>query len=187
MKKSVFIVIVIGILIGNMSWAEEKAQVRLCGNIILPADSGYKDVYGKSAFYPELKAGYALSGPLYLWAGYGLLSKKGETPVLKYEAKSTQHFISGGLGTGGVLSDRLEWLAEAGLLVVAYKEEAMGVSVSDTAFGLLAGAGVSYRLSQTLFITTEAGYIYASDKVEGETVKPGGFKALVEKLRKTPK
>jgi hypothetical protein len=179
MKKLTCVVVLIGFLGGGSAWAADRFQVRLCGSVLLPADAGYKDVYGKSAFLPEFKAGMALSDSLYLWAGYGLLYKKGETPVLKNEAKSTQHFISGGLGIRGTLADKLEWLAEAGLLVVAYREDAMGVSVADSALGFPAGAGIGYRLSDLLFLTAEAGYLFALDKVKGETVKPGGFKAGV--------
>ena len=89
---------------GSPAWAGEALPVRVSGNVLLPADSGYKDIYGQSAFLPEIKAGMSLSGPFYLWAGYGPVSKKGETLVLKAEAKSTQHFISAGAGYRGTLS-----------------------------------------------------------------------------------
>lgn len=177
MKKAICVIAMIGVLGAGSAWAAENIQVRLSGGILLPGDSAYRDIYGKTAFLPELKAGLALSGSLYLWAGYGLVSKKGETAVLKSEAKSTQHFISAGAGTRGAISDKLEWMAEAGLLIAAYREEAMGATATGSAWGGVAGAGLAWRLGEALFLTAEAGYLFSSDKVEGKTIKPGGFKA----------
>jgi len=177
MKKAFSFIVVLGFLAGSSAWAGDGFQVRVCGSVLVPADSGYKDVYGQNAFLPEIKTGMSLSGPFYLWAGYGLVSKKGETLVLKYEAKSTQHFISAGAGYKGTLSEKLEWLAEAGLLVVSYKEEAMEVTVTGSALGFLAGAGLVYRLGERFFVAAEAGYLLASDEVEGKTIKLGGLRA----------
>ncbi|MBM3296222.1 MAG: porin family protein [Candidatus Aminicenantes bacterium] len=177
MRKMICVIVMFGVLGAGSIRAAENIEVRLSGSVLSPGDAGYKDIYGKSVFLPELKAGLALSGPLYIWAGYGLVSKKGETAVLKYEAKSTQHFISGGAGYRGAISDKLEWMAEAGLLVAAYREEAMGVTVTGSALGVVAGAGLGWRLGEKLFLAAEAGYLFSSDKVEGKTIKPGGFKA----------
>lgn len=177
MKKAICVIVLIGFLGVVSAGAAEKIQVRLSGSVLSPGDAGYKDIYGKTAFLPEFKAGLALSSPFYLWAGYGLVSKKGETAVLKYEAESTQHFISGGAGYRSAISDKLEWMAEAGLLVAAYREKAMGVTVTGSALGVVAGAGLGWRLGEKLFLAAEAGYLFSSDKAEGKTIKPGGFKA----------
>jgi opacity protein-like surface antigen len=175
-KKILALLFVLGVVAGGLK-AGEKFSATLLGSLLIPADSGYKDVYGKSGFYPELKAGYALSDRFYLWAAYGFLGKKGETPVLKLEAKSNQHFLSLGAGYRGMLSGNLGYEAALGLMMVSYKEEAMETSASGTAFGFRADAGLTYALSGPVFAVAELGYLYASDKVEGETVKPGGFKA----------
>lgn len=176
MKKALILLFILGI-IGGVLQAAENFSAAISGSILFPGDSGYKDVYGKSAFFPELKAGYALSEKLFVWAGYGFLYKKGETPVLKLEAKSSQHFLSLGAGYRGMLSASLGYEAGVGLVLVAYKEEAMSTSASGTAFGFRADAGLTYALTGPVFALAEVGYLYASDKVNGETVKPGGFKA----------
>jgi hypothetical protein len=157
--------------------ADQKFSADIIGSILFPGDSGYRDVYGKSGFFPELKAGYALSENFYVWAGYGFLNKKGETPVLKLEAKSSQHFLSLGAGYVGTLTAKMGYKADVGLILVAYREEAMETSASGAALGFRADVGLTYALTGSIFAAAEVGYLYASDKVEGETVRPGGFKA----------
>jgi hypothetical protein len=176
MKKILTLLFVLSVMCGGLQ-AGEKFSATIYGSLLIPGDSGYKDVYGKSLFLPELKAGYALFDNFFVWAGYGFLYKKGETPVLKLEAKSSQHFVSLGAGYCGVLSDKLGFEADLGLLMVSYREEAMGTSASGTAFGFRADAGLTYALFGPVFAVAELGYLYSSDKIEGETVKPGGFKA----------
>ena len=175
MKKTLTILF---ILIVSAGWAlaGENFQVRFIGNYLAPADSGYKDIYGKSMFYPELKAGYAFSSNFYLWAGYGFLNRTGETPVLKLEAKSSQNFLSLGLGYLGAFSDAFGYFAEFGLANVSYKEEAMGVEESGSVLGFRADAGLTYTVASPLFLSLELGYISTSKKVNSVTIKPGGLK-----------
>jgi len=175
-KKILIFLFAMGLVGGGLQ-AGEKFSATIYGSLLVPGDAGYKDVYGKSMFYPEIKAGYALSEKIFIWAGYGFLCRKGETPVLKLEAKSSQHFFSLGAGYCGILSEKLGFEADLGLVMVSYKEEAMQTSASGTAFGFRADAGLTYALFGPVFAVAELGYLYSSDKVEGETVKPGGFKA----------
>jgi hypothetical protein len=176
MKKILSLLFVLSLMGGGLQ-AGQKFSAEVFGSLLAPGDSGYKDIYGKSMFYPEFKAGYALSDKFFVWARYGFLYKKGETPVLKLEAKSSQHFISLGAGYYGVLSGKVGFEADLGLLIVSFREDAMGASASGTAFGFRADAGLTYALIGPVFAVAEVGYLYAADKVEGETVKPGGFKA----------
>lgn len=176
MKKILSLLFVLSVMCGGLQ-AGEKFSAAIYGSLLVPGDAGYKDVYGKSMFLPEFRAGYALSDKFFVWAGYGFLYKKGETPVLKLEAKSSQHFISLGAGYYGQLSEKLGFEADLGLLMVSYREDAMGTSASGTAFGFRADAGLTYVITGPVFAVAEVGYLYAADKVEGETVKPGGFKA----------
>ena len=176
MRKILSLLFVLSVMVVGLR-AGEQFSAEVFGSLLVPGDSGYKDIYGKSMFYPAIKAGYALSERFFIWAGYGFLCRKGETPVLKLEAKSNQHFFSLGAGYRGKLSDKLGYEAALGLVMVSYKEEAMGTSASGSAFGLRADGGLSCALFGPVFAVAELGYIYSSDKVEGETVKPGGFKA----------
>ncbi len=176
MKKTLSLLFLL-VLVSGAPQAAENFSTAITGGALFPGDSGYKDVYGKSAFFPELKAGYALSEKIFVWAGYGFLYKKGETPVLKLEAKSSQHFLSLGAGYRGKLAGQLGYEADLGLMIVAYKEEAMETSASGTAFGFRVDAGLTYVLFGPVFAVADVGYLYASEKVNGETIKPGGFKA----------
>jgi len=175
MKKILTFLFVMVVLAG-WAWAGDF-QVRLTGNLLLPGDSGYKDIYGKSVFYPELKAGYAFSGDFYVWAGYGFVNEKGETPVLKMAAESRQSFLSVGLGYGGSLSDSLGYYAELGLTDAFYKETAMDITESGSVLGFRADAGLTYAVSGPVFACLELGYISSSKEVNGLTIKPGGFLA----------
>jgi len=176
MKKTLTILFILTIASTGWALAGENFQLRFTGNYLVPADSGYKDIYGKSMFYPEFKAGYAFSSNFYLWAGYGFLNRTGETPVLKLEAKSSQSFISLGLGYLGAFSDAFGYFAELGLANASYKEEAMGVEESGSVLGFRADLGLTYAVASPLFISLEAGYISTSKKVNSVTIKPGGLK-----------
>jgi len=176
MRKALTTLIVLTLAAG-WALAGDGFQVRFTGNYLVPADSGYKDIYGKSMFYPELKAGYAFSGDFYVWAGYGFLDRQGETPVLKLEAKSSQDFLSAGLGYRGGAADGLGYFVELGLANVSYKEEAMGVTEKGSVLGFRADAGLTYTVASPLFICLELGYISTSKKVNEVTIKPGGLKA----------
>ena len=175
MKKTLTILF---ILIVSAGWAVagNNFQVRFIGNYLAPADSGYKDIYGKSMFYPEFNAGYSFSSNFYIWVGYGFLNRTGETPVLKLEAKSSQSFLSLGLGYGGSFSDALGWFAELGLVNASYKETAMNVTESGSVLGFRADTGLTYAVSGPLFACLELGYISTSNKVNSVTIKPGGLK-----------
>jgi len=175
MKKTLILLFALMVLAG---WAQAAGSfhVRLTGNVLLPGDSGYKDIYGKSVFYPELKAGYAFSSDIYIWAGYGFVNEKGETPVLKLPAESSQKFLSFGLGYRGAFSDALGWFAELGLTNASYKETAMDVTESGSVLGFRADAGLTYTVASPLFLSLELGYISTSKKVNSVTIKPGGLK-----------
>jgi len=173
MKKAMGLLFILGLLCGGAQ-AGQKFTAALYGHLILPGDTGYTDVYGKSGFLPEIKAGVSLSGSFFLWARYGFFGQKGETPALKLEAESSQHVFSLGAGYRGKLGSKLGYEIEAGAVLVRYKEEAMGLSSSGSAFGFRAGAGLTYALAGPVFAAAEAGYLYASDKVEDITIKPGG-------------
>lgn len=168
------------ILAGSMMFGAEaktkKPMVQLNGSFLFPADGNYKDVYGGTVFYPGLQAGFCLSENFFLWLGYDYLSKSGTTPVLEEEAKSTQHILGLGCGYQGDISDKLGFRAQAGILYISYKEEALGEEVSDSAIGFGLEASLVLDLGGDFFGLVFLGYDYASDDVEGVTIKPGGFK-----------
>ena len=154
---------------------QQKFMVTVSGSMLFPADGGYKDVYGSSVFYPELKLAYKALNDFYVWAGYGLVSASGETVELKMAAKSSQHFISLGAGYNGSISPKLEYLVDLGAFYVGYKEEALAEEVDDSAVGFRADGSLIYRLGKNFFAGLTLGYLTASDNIMGIAVKLGGF------------
>ena len=176
MRKIMFVALMILVLC-VWGFSKEKFMVSVIGNYFNPSDSGYKDVYGSSVLFPGLKAGYKLYKGFYIWGGYEFFSKKGTTTELKQEAKSTQHFISFGIGYDGKISEKLRYKAELGMLNASYKEEAMDEEVTGNSIGFGVETGILYRIWSGFFIKISAGYFNASDKVEDVEIKLGGFKA----------
>jgi len=176
MKKILFVSLMVFVLCASV-FSGEKFMVSATGNYLYPSDSGYKDVYGSSLYYPEFKAGYKLYNGFYIWAGYGFFSEKGTTTELGQKAKSTQNFLSFGIGYNGKFSGKLEYKAELGGFNADYKEEAMGEEVTGNSVGFGVETGILYRVWSSFFIKISAGYLSASDKVEEVEIKLGGFKA----------
>jgi len=175
MRKIMFVSLMI-LVLGVWAFSEEKFMVSVVGNYLNPSDSGYKDIYGNSVLFPEFKAGYKLLKGFYIWAGYGFFSKKGTTSELKQEAKSTQHFLSFGIGYDGKISEKFGYKAELGLLNASYKEEAMNEEIAGSSIGFGVEAGVLFRIFSGFFVKISAGYLSASDKIEDVGIKLGGFK-----------
>jgi opacity protein-like surface antigen len=143
------------------------------------ADSGFREIYGSGGIQPGLRFEAVVWKDFSLYAAYGYFSKKGTTPVLEEEAKTTQHFISVGPVWQRQLSEKLSWNIYAGLLVVVFREEALGETIKDNAVGLEVGGGIRYRLSAKLFLSPSVSYLLANDTVESTEVKLGGVKAGV--------
>jgi len=180
MKRALSMLLMIVFLLPFLpvkGFAGDSLTVSITANYLGPADDGFKEIYGNGLFYPELKLGYKMSKSWFLWARYGFLSANGTTPVLNREAKSTQHFLSGGPGYMAKISQKLIYTIEAGVFYVKYKEEALGEELSDSAVGFRVDSGLMYRLSQALFVEITLGYLNASDTIEDFPVKLGGFKA----------
>jgi len=157
--------------------AEDRFMLSLSGNYLSPADSGYKDIYGGSAFFPEIKAAVKVIKDIYVWGSYGFFSKNGETPVLKIAAKSTQNYLSFGVGHLYRLTEKLDLDTAIGAALFNYKEEAMGMEVSGSKLGLYAKGGIIFRLKKNFFTTAHIGYLTASDIANDVKIKLGGLTA----------
>ena len=120
MKKSLLILGLIVIICG-MLHAEGKIIITATGNLLIPADSDYKDIYGSSVLFPEFKLGYRLFNNGYLWLGYGFFSKEGKTAILELTAKSNQTLLSFGGGYTFNISEKAGFNGELGLVSFSYK------------------------------------------------------------------
>ncbi len=181
MKKVLFVLLITIVLMTSVSSAQ-NFSISFTGNLLGPADADYKKVYGNTIFFPEIKAGYLIGKEFSIWAGFGLLSATGKTSgELQEEAKSTQNFLSLGLGYVKNIANKLDLKVEAGGVYIHYKEEALELVVKDSAIGFRVDLGFLYNLSSSFFLELGAGYIYATDEVtideETESITLGGFKA----------
>jgi hypothetical protein len=177
MKHLIYILVILAILFAAHPLAAQgNFTISVSGNVMLPADSDYKDVYGDTAFFPELKLSLKVSNGFYIWGGYGMVSQTGETILLGLEAKSKQHYISLGGGYNGSLTGNLEFFIDAGAVFMSYSEETMGAKLSDDAIGYRIDGSLLYRLGGGLLGGVNVGYVYATDTIEGFPIKIGGFK-----------
>lgn len=161
---------------GNAGDQGKRLMVGITGNFLVPADENFKKVYSNGVLYPELQARYKILRGFYLWAGYGFVSVTGETPVLKLEAKSIQHFLSGGIGYMFHLSSKFDYMSEMGIFNASYKEETLGEEFSDSAIGFRIKNGLIYRLGRSFYVEVSLGYLTASDIVDDISIKLGGFR-----------
>jgi hypothetical protein len=140
------------------------------------ADSGYREIYGQSLFYPEARMGVRLVLGLYLMGGFGMLTKKGETPDLHLPAKSTQRFFSGGLAYIVPVSGAVRFKVEAGVADISYKEEAMDLTVKRSKIGYEAELGLLI-MGDVAFTGINLGYLSAADTIDGVKIRLGGARA----------
>jgi hypothetical protein len=158
------------------AFAADHALISAGVSVLQPADSGYREVYGQRVFYPEVQAGVRLVRGLYLMGGFGMLTKKGETPELRLDAKSTQMFFSAGLAYILPISASFRFKVAAGVADISYKEEAMGLTISGSKLGYQAEMGL-LLMGEVLFAGVHIGYLSASDAVEDVKIKLGGARA----------
>jgi len=180
MKRG-FLASILVLLLMIPAYSAANFSVSFTGNYLSPSDSNFKDTYGSGVFFPELKLNYKVFNNISLWAGFGLLSKTGETPGLGEEAKSSQNIISFGVGYSGDFNPKFGYKVEVGAAYFSYKEEAMETEISDSAFGFRGDFGIVYNITATFFAEITAGYMSASDTLtvlgEDVDIDLGGFKA----------
>jgi hypothetical protein len=177
MKKSAALII-LSLLAAGTAAASDRLLVAAGVSYLLPADSGFKDVYGSRVFYPEAWAGVRVFRGVHVLGGFGWFTKKGTTPELELPAKSTQRLLWAGLGYVGEVNRSILFKVEAGPARIGYKEEALDLSVSGSALGFRAGFGLIF-LGEAVFTALDIGYIGASDTVGDVPIKLGGFKATL--------
>ena len=177
MKKIALLLLGISLLI-TISWAEGFSLAPTI-SYLGKEDAGFKEIYGSGGIQPGLRAEAVVWKELSIYASYGYFSKKGTTPVLEEEAKTTQHSFSLGAAWRGALSGKAAWGIYAGLLHIRYQEEALGGKIKDSAMGIELGALLDYSLSDRIFLFPFLSYLTASDTIDDMKIKLGGFKAGV--------
>lgn len=187
--KRIFLILLVVVLlfcvVGERSLKGEtgnsggRLMVTVSGNSLSFADDGFKEIYSSSVIYPELKVAYTFYRGVFLWAGYGFYSKKSLTPVLQLETKSSQQFLSGGIGYISRISRGVEYTGDIGIFSGSYKEEALGIKLTGSALGFRIDSGLLFRVTRMFFVEMSVGYMTASDTVDDLKIKLGGFRAGV--------
>jgi len=176
MKKAILLALML-ILAASLCWAGDKFLIELTGSYMAPNDAAFKEVYGQGGFVPELRLHMYLGPMLYIWGGAGIFAKKGLTPELKNDAKSSQLYFSLGGGLSVKLGDKLNLRIGPGLFLVSYREKSAGYEQSGSRIGIRADADFLYALGARFVAGLTAGFATASDTVDGVSFKMGGFKA----------
>ena len=168
------ILIIMFAIILNASGEGKKIFLEVQGIVMFPSDSNFKDIYGSTVIYPRVKAAYKFGDHIYAFFGCGPFTITGETPVLKEESKSKQKICLIAAGYEGDVSGKLQFRVEVGGANFTYEEKAFGEIIDGSKFGIYLGGSIVYNFSRTFFATFNLGFMGASDKIEGISIKLGG-------------
>lgn len=180
-KSAHWLVTLLGLVFLLSLTAKLRADTALLSfsyGYLFPADSGYKEVYGKKVMVPEFKLGFRVISDIYIYGMFSTFSRNGFTPELNEPAHSRQQFFGGGLAYFPNLNRHLKAFIGAGVASVTYEEEAMEIKVSGNKLGFLVEAGLYLKEKFVLF-GLNSSYCTASDTYEDVNFKIGGARASV--------
>jgi hypothetical protein len=154
-----------------------KAWIGIRGGRFAPADEIFREVYGAGGLAFGLTGGIDLyeSGGFALAAGLdlGRFARSGAATLSSTAARLTLVPVSASilarLGQGGLGL----WL-EGGAKLVFYTEDSEWIMSRGSAFGFLAGGGVSLELLSGLVAQAYLRWSTAAKQMEGFTVNLGG-------------
>ena len=139
------------------------------------ADAFYRATYGNGSVQPEFEFGIRISRGLYFMGGFGAIRASGKIPEFDFDAKSTQSYLSAGLGYIGTIHGALKYKFEAGLADVMYTEDALNTRNSGSTLGYQAEAALLVA-GKVVFAGVQAGYIAASETIGDVKFKLGGVR-----------
>ncbi len=177
MKKNVIIVGLI-ICFSVPAFGGDKFFVSAGAAAVYPVDSSYRDFYGTMQFSPELKAGFNFYKGFYVWLGYSFFASSYTIPVLLDEASGSQHFLALGVGWETRRSRRLQFDFFAALILAAFREKAMGETVSDFTPGLQLGAAARYFIARKIFLGVALSFSGANMTLAETANSLGGSRLL---------
>ncbi len=198
MKKLLALVFAVLLSAGALSASNGRAILNLYGTALNVAENRFTGQEGGNKIYFEVKAAYAISGNIYLWASHGQFpirdswqswERKGSfSPDALVERKLGKRVIAGG---GGIFIGYFEpgqfaIRAEAGVCHIANDIDAEVSSIASgqlirslenrqRGIGARGGLAVTYGLYRSVFAEATAGYTYAPDTIDGVRSNLGGF------------
>lgn len=146
-------------------------------NVFRAASGDYRQLYGQTAFMPEIKLACMVYKNFSVWGGFGLVSRQGHIEEVDESARIKQTFLSFGVGYAHKLSGKLRLRGELGLAYVSFKEEALDVTQKGSGLGWKIGADLDYFIGKRLFVTLAAAYSQVGDETEAGKVELGGAQA----------
>ena len=155
--------------------AEQKFMVTAGANLFFSSAASYRQIYGNAVFMPEIKITRLVSGNISVWGACGLISRHGLIAEVNEPARISQTLLSFGAGYAVRLNDRLRLRAEAGLIYISFKEEALEETLKGSGLGWKMGSNLDYFFFDKMFATLGAAFSQASDEVQTGKVKLGGF------------
>ena len=143
-------------------------------NVFRAASGDYRQLYGQTAFMPEIKLTWLVYKNFSVWGGFGLISRQGLIEEVDESARINQTFLSLGIGYAHKLSAKLRLRGELGLAHISFKEDALEVTKNGSGLGPKIGISLDYSIGKKLFITVGAAGSKAGDKVEVGKIELGG-------------
>ncbi len=183
MKKSL-VALVLLMVVASLPAADKRFGLSLTGGVMLPADTDFQEVYGKTVVLPELQLGYQVKGPVYVFVAGAMSMVKGTVPGLGDEARADQQMASLGAGLTLPLAGKLALAVQAGGCYFHVKEEAFSEEYSTSVFGFRGDVLLALPLSKSFYAGAQAGYRTAAGENDRDpdnkvSFTLGGFTAGV--------
>lgn len=187
------------VLFAMVATAEHRFMFTVNGNYLTFADDYYRDEFGKAKIFPEGKIAMRFSGNFYLWGSYGYLStsqgwqdwsSKGVfNRDLDCKIVMDKHIISGGLGffAGYIRPHDFSVQLELGVCKITNNVETTKNYIDsnesyfhekrrESGIGARGNIGITYGLIKSFYAEAVCGYLYATDKIDGDRFFLGGLR-----------
>lgn len=171
MKKAALILVFL--CVSGPGRAADRLLLSAGASYMKHADAYYRATYGSGAVQPEFELGFRIYRSLYVMGGYGAVRRSGKIPDFGLDARSTQSFLSAGVGFVDKIWNILMFKLEAGVADVMYTEDALESSFSGSKLGYQAEAGL-LAAWKIVFAEVKVGYISASETIGDVKFKLGG-------------
>lgn len=163
------------LLIASAEAQTHRFQLALDLSYLAHRDSTYKDIYGNSSFFPELKAGLRVFSGLQVTGGFGYFKEKGTISDLEAGTESLQTYYSAGLEYLFDVSWSWAFKVSGEYIWVDLEESAFDQIIKAKSNAYRVGAGLIYDIGHGFFLELFGAYTSGDDSVNGIEIKLGGF------------
>ena len=160
------------LLAANLAWAGGY-RLALKASYFSGEDANFRDIYGGAAKF-GLEAGLDIAANLSIWAGVDTVHKTGSLTVSLEETKVWITPIGAGLRYDIPSGGKFLFHVKAGIQDVFFKEENVIGTASESALGLIAGAGAAYWITDMISLGVFASWSTCKMSHNGVDFKSGG-------------